>query len=262
MAAIPEATKRLCEDPMVESPLWPGSRKVETPSYSLWFGPAYYPGLVVALRLRLAGADIAETVHEVRDRLRHVGLRRAGWFVGTSATPDALRDELLALGLRDDEDAVLGGLVLAEPPQGAPDDVVVERISSLEDFERFYRIQQSAFEVDDETTEEGARFIDEIHAEDAAATFITTYLAYVDGHPVATARATFAEAGVVCNGGSTLHTARGRGAYRALVVARWDDAVARGTPYLTTLARPSSYPILKQMGFVDACEVASLVDEF
>jgi hypothetical protein len=79
---------------------------------------------------------------------------------------------------------------------------------------------------------------------------------------VATARATFTEFGVVLNGGSTLHRARGKGAYRALVHARWNDAVVHGTPWMTTLARPTSYPILKKMGFEDVCDVRMLVDEF
>jgi hypothetical protein len=247
---------------MIRSPLWPGSRVERGEGYAIWFGPPYYPGLAVVLGLRLEGADVAETVHRIRDALRHQGYRRAGWFVGSSATPAGVLDELLALGLRHDEDPVLGGLVLAREPEGVPADVRVERITTREDFERFFRIQQSAFEVDDERTETGARFLSDVHEEDLGSPWITTYLAYVDGRPVATARATFADAGVVCNGGSTLHDARGRGAYRALVSARWDDAVARSTPYLTTLARPSSYPILRRMGFVDGCTVDNLIDEF
>ena len=62
------------------------------------------------------------------------------------------------------------------------------------------------------------------------------YVAYVDGEPVARACGSFAEHGVTLFGGSTLPEARGRGAYRALVAARWEDAVARGTPVLVTQA--------------------------
>jgi predicted acetyltransferase len=50
-------------------------------------------------------------------------------------------------------------------------------------------------------------------------------------------------------GGAVLPEARGRGAYRALVRARWDDAVARGTPALTVGAGPMSEPILRRLGF-------------
>ena len=49
------------------------------------------------------------------------------------------------------------------------------------------------------------------------------YLAYVDGQPVARASGSFGDEAVSLFGGSTLPEARGRGAYRALVAARWED---------------------------------------
>jgi hypothetical protein len=45
------------------------------------------------------------------------------------------------------------------------------------------------------------------------------------------------------------------------VRARWDDAVARGTPALVSQARPqTSYPILKRLGFEDVCEIRRVED--
>ena len=88
------------------------------------------------------------------------------------------------------------------------------------------------------------------------------YLAYVDGRPVARGSAAFGERGVTLFGGSTLPEARGRGAYRAVVAARWEDAVARGTPLLVTQAGPMSRPILGRLGFREVCEIRILVDRF
>ena len=88
------------------------------------------------------------------------------------------------------------------------------------------------------------------------------YLAYVDGEPVAQATAAFSEHGVTLFGGATLPQARGRGAYRALVAARWQDAVARGTPVLVTQAGAQSRPILTRLGFREVCEIRVLVDVF
>jgi hypothetical protein len=88
------------------------------------------------------------------------------------------------------------------------------------------------------------------------------YLAYVDGEPVARGSASFSKHGVTLFGGSTLPEARGRGAYRALVAARWEDAVARGTPVLVTQASPMSRPILVQLGFREVCEIRILLDAF
>jgi GNAT superfamily N-acetyltransferase len=54
-----------------------------------------------------------------------------------------------------------------------------------------------------------------------------------------------------------LPKARGRGVYRALLFARWDFAVDRGTPALTVQAGRMSRPICERLGFqfVDASRV-------
>ena len=90
---------------------------------------------------------------------------------------------------------------------------------------------------------------------------IMTYLAELDGEPVATARATFAPHGVVLNGGSTLQRARGRGIYRALVAARWDDAVATrdAVPDDSRTADVGADPRAR-MGFDEVCQVRVLND--
>jgi hypothetical protein len=55
--------------------------------------------------------------------------------------------------------------------------------------------------------------------------------------------------------------ARRRGVYSALVRARWDDAVARGTPCLVTDALPdTSYPILRRFGFEDIATITRVED--
>ena len=61
-------------------------------------------------------------------------------------------------------------------------------------------------------------------------------------------------------GGSTREEMRGRGAYRALVRARWDAAVERGTPALTVGAESMSRPILERLGFIDVGWTGCLTD--
>src|SRR3954466_5576729 len=56
--------------------------------------------------------------------------------------------------------------------------------------------------------------------------------------------------------------ARGRGAYRALIRARWDDAAALGTPALITQGGSMSRPILERLGFVRVGEGHMLLDRF
>ena len=54
--------------------------------------------------------------------------------------------------------------------------------------------------------------------------------------------------------------ARGRGAYRALVRARWDASQAMGAPALVTQAKAASRPILERLGFRTAGSIVVLVD--
>ena len=262
-ALIPDEVRSLAEEQGTPGVRWPGSELIVRDEFAIWLGPPMYPGLAVVRRCRFGRSGARQGLEEVRHVLRERGRTRANWQVGASATPVTLADDLLALGLKTDSDPVCHAIAIGSAPMGGEAPGVEIRYAKTRiDFELFFRIQGQAFESDPEAIESGAKALDQIYDEERTARDIATYLAYVDGEPVATARATFTDVGVVLNGGSTLHAARGKGAYRALVHARWNDAVAKGTPWMTTLARPTSYPILKKMGFEDVCDVRMLVDEF
>jgi GNAT superfamily N-acetyltransferase len=68
--------------------------------------------------------------------------------------------------------------------------------------------------------------------------------------------------GLLLYGGATLPHARGRGAYRALLRARWDEAVAQGAPTLITQGGSMSRPILERLGFEPIGHVHMLLDDF
>ena len=53
----------------------------------------------------------------------------------------------------------------------------------------------------------------------------------------------------------TSPAARGQGAYRALVRARWDEAVQVGQPALVVHAGAMSRPILERLGFHAVAEL-------
>jgi Acetyltransferase (GNAT) domain len=84
------------------------------------------------------------------------------------------------------------------------------------------------------------------------------WLASIDGEPVAHARAYPGRRGLLLDGAATLPQARGRGAYRALVAARWQEAVARRTPALVVQAQETSRPILERLGFEVVCTMYEL----
>lgn len=88
------------------------------------------------------------------------------------------------------------------------------------------------------------------------------WIARLDDRVVGTAGAVLGDAGVNLFGGGVLPGARGRGIYRALVKARWEAAVKRGTPALTVQAGRMSGPVLERLGFELIAPMPTYVDDF
>jgi hypothetical protein len=242
----------LAENANTYTPLGPKDERIVTDRYVLWMGSGDEPGWNVAQRFRFEPHEIDEVRAEIHGHVRRRGRTACSWGIGTHARPSGLVDGLHALGLVDDEPTSLAiGMVLTEQPAAAPSDVEVLRVGSDDEFYEAERIAAIAFG--------GPEPLRRPYEPDPNN---TTYLAYVDGKPVARGSAAFGEGGATLFGGSTLPEARGRGAYRALVAARWEDAVVRGTPVLVTQAGPMSRPILGRLGFRELCEIRILVDRF
>ena len=243
----------VAENANTYTPLAPSDERIVNDRYVLWMGRGDDPGSNVAQRFRLRADEIEDVREEIHGLLRAKGRTACTWEVGSSATPDDLVERLLALGYVDDEPTPLAiGMVLTEAPVQGPVDLEVRRAETDEEHLAADRIAAIAF-GGTVPTEAAPREHDPDNV---------VYVAYADGEPIARATGSFGEHAVTLFGGSTLPEARGRGAYRALVAARWDDAVAHGTPILVTQAGPMSRPILAQLGFREVCEIRILLDEF
>jgi hypothetical protein len=241
----------LAENPNTYTPLGPDAERVVTDRYVLWMGRGETWN--VAQRFRFAAEELAEVRAEIHAHVRAEGRSSCTWEVGSHAEPADLVERLLALGLVDDEPTALAvGMVLTEPPAGpAVAGVDVRRAETDDEYLAAEQIAAVAFGEPEPvklTRKPDPRNV--------------VYVAYRDDEPVARASASFSEHGVSLFGGATLPEARGHGAYRALVQARWDDAVARGTPALVTQASPMSRPILARLGFHEVCEIRILRDRF
>lgn len=243
----------LAENANTYTPLGAGDVRIANDRYVIWMGRGDEPGWNVAQRFRLQADEVEVVRAELHQILRKRSRTGLTWEVGTHATPDDLTERLLALGLVDDEPTPLAvGMVLTAPPAAPPPDVEVRRPETPEEWLASSRIAAIAF-GGPEPTEPSPPNDDANNV---------VYLAFVDGTPVARASASFGKRAVSLFGGATLPEARGHGAYRALVAARWADAVARGTPVLVTQASPMSRPILTRLGFREVCEIRILLDKF
>jgi hypothetical protein len=247
--------REIAEYPNSFGPLARGDERIETGRYTLCVGAGSTWNTVQRQRFPLEQVD--EVLAEVREALRARGRTQTQWEVGSSAPP-GLVDALLERGLVPDKDPYAVALVLtSEPPAMAPT-FTARRIETLEELEASARVQWEAFEATPREIEESRRLLPE-RFEDSVHLRHSVWLA---GEIVSTGTSTPTEHGLLLYGGATLAAARGRGAYRALIRARWDDAVALGTPALITQGGSMSRPILERLGFERVGEVHMLLDAF
>jgi len=193
-----------------------------------------------------------------RDESRRRGIKLVEWWVGWS-TPPSLVDELLSLGLVPDDEPVLTGMTSAKEPPAAPD-IDVRPIETAAQFLEAIAVDWEVWQTpEDERTKRRAIEVGRFDAEHAAGT-AHHWAAYDAGRPIGFGRGVDMEDGVALMGGAVLPEARGRGVYRALVRARWDHAVARGTPLLVVQAGPMSAPVLDGLGFERHGEIRLFAD--
>jgi GNAT superfamily N-acetyltransferase len=212
-------------------------------------GYVYVAGIRSATVQHVRLGDVAAAVAWTREESRRREHRDLTWWVGGSATPADVMQQLLALGLQvDEEEPLLTGMVASAPPPAVPG-VEVRRVETLEDY-------LAALEVDWEVwkTSAAERRERRVLEHDRwppmhASGVVHHYAAFLDGERVGFGRAIDMETAVALFGGAVLPEARGNGVYRALVRARWEHAVARGTPLLVVQAGELSAPVLDGLGF-------------
>jgi acetyltransferase (GNAT) family protein len=213
----------------------------------------------------ISGVDVDEDgvgslLADVRARVD--AEKYAIWWIGPSARPHDVYERLRALGLDDprDEVSLLHALCLTREP-AARGDFEISRIDTFEQFLAARELQWDAFETPEDRRDQYRARLREDFDDSQRVEIPVGFLATIDGRAAGTALAVPADRGVFLIGGSTAKWARGRGVYRALVHARWEYAVARGTPALVTHANPkTSYPILRRLGFEEVCTIRRLQD--
>jgi hypothetical protein len=257
---VPTELELLAESPNTRMPLGPGEELIETDRFALWLGRSTQPGWTVVQQVRAEPAEVADVLAEVRALVRERGRRNATWEIGNlSCRPPDLADRLLELGLVPDDEPFAVGMVLTERPPKPPPGVTARPVETFEEYQAANRIMREAFGMSPEhIVREQER--DPERWRDRQESSIT-FLAFIHGEPAAAANGTMADAGAILFGGATLRELRGRGAYRALVRARWDEAARRGTSALVTQAGHMSRPILRRLGFREVAEIRMLRDD-
>jgi hypothetical protein len=193
-------------------------------------------------RIRLHEDELPDAIADVDALMHESGIARASWWLTERSTPG--EEAFLAAGLqRVEGDYLHAAMVLtSEPP--AVQGIEVRQIETLEEYVESRRLALDVFAnphqrnpSDEELAAEWENRAD------------PRFAAWIDGRMASVGRGVYTRAGAYLMGGSTAAWARGRGAYRAVVRARWDEAVRRGTPALVVGAGSMSRPILERLGF-------------
>lgn len=260
---VPNAVRILALHPFRELPAAPGIERVESDGFLLLLNP--YPSAQVVEPMNVSPETVPASVEAARTIARQRRKSLLAWWVG----PDRreLEQPLEAAGLahRDTPgfEAVETAMVLLERPRGnvAADGVVVKETDTYEEYAAAEAVVMEAFDFPDAMRAEAAAELPKRWEEyKTPSNPGRQFIASIDDLVVGTAFAVLGDAGVNLFGGAVLEQARGRGVYKALVKARWEAAVARGTPALTVQAGRMSKPILGKLGFQDVGQAHLFVD--
>jgi GNAT superfamily N-acetyltransferase len=252
--------RRFAEDPAAWGDEFPADsvwRRFMTDRWCLLLGPVRSSTQVS--RLRLDPDGVAEAIHELRSEIAAHGHTDAHWNVGSSSTPSDLVDRLVAHGLTP-KDHLTALVLTVEPP--AVEGVEARRIRDLDEYVTASAISHDVFETPPGRRAEWEAIADEHFEAERSGAGSRLYIAYLDGRAVGAASAVVEDGlpATIMIGGAVVPDARGRGVYRALVRARWDDSREAGVAALCVQARATSRPILESIGFEPASEVEVLLD--
>lgn len=243
---IPADVRELALCPMRVVPPAPGMEQIDIGGAIATVSPSQLAPLV---HIDSSSFDVPAAVHAARAIARERGKERVIWYL----TPgdDWVGAELERLGVphRDAPgfEASADALALVDPPTGeVPADVEVAVVQTWQQYRDSFAVVVAAFDLpvpDEEAVRaRWARYVENM-------AYWQGVCASIDGEIVGMGSAGFSPVGLSLQAGSVLPAARGRGVYRALVHARWQLAVDRGTPALVIQAGRMSRPICERMGF-------------
>jgi len=256
----------LAEEMWFVIPPPPNANRVVTDSYVLQAPESGSVPFTSAGRLRVDENGVDDLVAEVRARMAAHGRDFVTWWVSPGAEPAGLAEGLREHGAvpfaEPSAEPRYAAMVLRDEPGAAPAGVVVRQVQDLDEYRLAMAIDWESFGAAPELRETWAAGLPEHYETRHLSGDAVAYLAFVDGEPAASAFASFRREGTALSGASTAVARRGRGAYRALVRARYEDAVAVGAPGLVVQAGAMSRPILERCGFESLGDVELLFDAF
>jgi GNAT superfamily N-acetyltransferase len=261
MPLIPAGVRAFAEEPeALISESRPPEYRILRPTYCLFFTSAGHGSVS---RVRATPADVDLIIADVRSVLREHGCRRVVWHLGPSSRPEGLAELLRARGFvpatEHPFEPKWQAMALVEAPPPAPPGVTADLAQTYAEYVTALRIAIETFALPEDSAQAWLSNAPELWTQQDGVHRMTL-LSRVEGRPVGFAFAGGGKDGVMLSGSGVLASARGRGAYRALVAARWKLAESLNTPALVIHAGAMSRPILERCGFDPVCRIETFED--
>ncbi len=227
-----------------------GAPHVRTDDYLVVRYPEWFVSPTTA-RVRRQPEDVPALLDEVHAITRGWGRDHMWWVVSDIGPSADVETELLRRGAVVTERSDILAIPLGEglPDLAVPSDVQVRPALDAETVRDALFVEADAFGWHEPTDEQLRAGLAEMHA-GADTHLVGRFVASVDGQPAATGG--WGRAGAVLRlwGAGTAHSARGRGAYRAVLDARLRLGLELGCTLALTHGRVhTSSPILQRVGF-------------
>ena len=263
--SIPELVVRAAIYPELDLPIPPPEHpfeRIDYEGYSLGVFRGATFGCVFVQTL--APDDIGRVLSYTRAFFAERGIERGGWMIPESVSPSGLAETLRARGFVPFDEPPFeprfAAMAMVEPPPAGPADVDARRPWTFAEFQAGGLVQDDAFAMSEEDRAAFEAQQEVLWRIESEGSPFRSFVAVIDGEVVGCGGSILGANAVYLSGGATRADARGRGVYRALVKARWDEAVRRGTPALTVGAGAMSRPILERLGFTNVGWCDCLLD--
>jgi GNAT superfamily N-acetyltransferase len=259
--ALSAVIRRFAEEPGPDltPPILPEAQ-VQTPEFFLFLSASPSQSTLSCVRTTEAGLDAM--LANVRAVLRERHYTGCVWTVGPSCEPHNLKELLLARGFAPATqpfEPELEAMALVEPPTAPRGAIDAHMVRDYDEYVTALKIAMTTFEVPEDGVAGWMAAAPELYKQQDGVNRMTV-IAYVDGKPAGFAWAGMAKHGLLLSGSGVLPEARGRGAYRALLEARWQVARAAGRPVLVIHAGAMSRPVLERCGFQPVCKIELFTD--
>ncbi|QDP96985.1 hypothetical protein FOE78_14590 [Microlunatus elymi] len=191
----------------------------------------------------------AEIIDETVEQALSWGRDRLGWWITEETRPATLDAELLARGAvhEDTVDVLAVRLTDELPDLGPMPGISVERVETRQQYLDADAVNVAVWNHQPISEE---RLQEQVYAETDGADI--RVVAYLDGEPVASGGCTVVDGVGRLWGAATIESARGHGAYRAVLGLRMRLARRAGAGLALVKGRvDTSAPILQRVGFTD-----------